>query len=127
MEHPRSNLLDLSNEVEMRLTLEDTKAYEINLVVGVDDRPRCCNPAALPYSFARTVSMKLLPLPVPAGSGGVVDPLGIPAARRRGGGGGGEIPAGLRQAYAGRRRRERGAARAWGNDVLRPSPSLPLI
>ena len=31
-----------------------------------------------------------LPLPVPAGSGGVVDPLGIPAARRRGGGGGGE-------------------------------------
>ena len=30
------------------------------------------------------------PLPVPAGSGGVVDPLGIPAARRRGGGGGGE-------------------------------------
>ena len=28
------------------------------------------------------------PLPVPAGSGGVVDPLGIPAARRRGGGGG---------------------------------------
>ena len=111
----------------MRLTLEDSKAYEINLVVGVDDRPRCCNPAALPYSVARTVSMKLLPLPVPAGSGGVVDPLGIPAARRRGGGGGGEIPAGLRQACAGRRRRERGAARAWGDDVLRPSPPLPLI
>ena len=52
------------------------------------------------------------PLPVPAGSGGVVDPLGIPAAQRRGGGGGGEIPAGLRQACAGRKRRERGAARA---------------
>ena len=91
MEHPRSNLLDLSNEVEMRLTLEDSKAYEINLVVGVDDRPRCCNPAALPYSVARTVSMKLLPLPVPAGSGGVVDLHGIPAARRRGGGGGEEL------------------------------------
>ena len=30
------------------------------------------------------------PLPVPAGSGGVVALLGIPAARRRGGGGGGE-------------------------------------
>jgi hypothetical protein len=29
-------------------------------------------------------------LPVPAGSGGVVDPHGIPAARRRGGGGRGE-------------------------------------
>ena len=41
---------------------------------------------------------EVLPLPVPAGSGGVVDPLGIPATRRRGGGGGGEISAGLRQA-----------------------------
>ena len=30
------------------------------------------------------------PLPVPVGSGGVVDLHGIPAARRRGGGGGGE-------------------------------------
>ena len=28
---------------------------------------------------------EVLPLPVPAGSGGVVDRLGIPAARRRGG------------------------------------------
>ena len=33
---------------------------------------------------------EVLPLPVPAGSGGVVDLLGILAARRRGGGGGGE-------------------------------------
>ena len=33
---------------------------------------------------------EVLPLPVSAGSGGVVDLLGIPAARRRGGGGGGE-------------------------------------
>jgi hypothetical protein len=33
---------------------------------------------------------EVLPLPVPAGSGGVVDLLGIPEARRRGGGGGGE-------------------------------------
>ena len=63
----------------------------LDLVVGVDDRPRCCNPAALPYSVARTVSMKPLPLPVPAGSGGVVDLHGIPAARRRGGGGGEEF------------------------------------
>ena len=31
------------------------------------------------------------PLPVPAGSGGVVDLHGIPAARRRGGGGGEEF------------------------------------
>ena len=29
---------------------------------------------------------EVLPLPVPAGSGGVVDCLGIPAARRCGGG-----------------------------------------
>ncbi len=47
------------------------------------------------------------PLPVPAGSGGVVDLLGIPAARRRGGGGE-ENPAGLRQAGAGIMRRRRG-------------------
>jgi hypothetical protein len=32
-----------------------------------------------------------LPLPVPAGSGGVVDLHGIPGARRRGGGGGEEL------------------------------------
>ena len=43
---------------------------------------------------------EILPLLVPAGSGGVVDLLGIPAARRRGGGGGGEDSAGLRQARA---------------------------
>ena len=39
---------------------------------------------------------EVLPLPVPVGSGGVVDLLEIPAARRRGGGGGGEKYAGLR-------------------------------
>jgi hypothetical protein len=39
METPRYNLQDRSNEMEMRLTLEDSNAYEINLVVGVDDRP----------------------------------------------------------------------------------------
>jgi hypothetical protein len=75
--------------MEMRLTLEDSKAYEINLVVGVDDRPRCCNPAALPYSVARTVSMKHLPLPFQRAAEVVVDLLQRPAARRRGGGGGG--------------------------------------
>ena len=36
------------------------------------------------------------PLPVPAGSGGVVDLLQVPAARRRGGGDGGRKAAGLR-------------------------------
>ena len=34
---------------------------------------------------------EVLPLPVPAGSGGVVDRLGIPAARRCGSGDGGEF------------------------------------
>ena len=38
----------------------------------------------------------VLPLPVPEGSGGVVDRLRIPAARRCGGGDGGEFSAGLR-------------------------------
>ena len=40
---------------------------------------------------------EVLPLPIPAGSGGVVDPLGIPAARQRGGGGGGETLQGFAQ------------------------------
>ena len=63
------------------------------------------------------------PFPVPAGSGGVVDPLGIPAARRRGGGGGGEKLQGFakpEQLYGG----ERGAARVWsGRGSAPPAPS----
>jgi hypothetical protein len=70
---------------------------------------------------------EVLPLPVTAGSRGVVDLLGIPTARWRGGGGRGEIPAGLRQTCAGGRRRERGTTRVWGDDVLCPNPPLPLI
>jgi hypothetical protein len=52
---------------------------------------------------------EVLPLPVPAGSKGVVDPLEIPAARRRGGGGGGEVSAGLRLSRSRMRWRESAA------------------
>ena len=55
---------------------------------------------------------EVLPLPVPAGSGGVVDRLAIPAARRRGGGDPRGNSAGLRQApgqmYLARERGRRG-------------------
>ena len=66
------------------------------------------------------------PLPVPAGSRGVVDLLQNPAARRRGGGGGGRKAAGLRQArtaYGGGRE---GAARVVvkGQVAGHPLPSL---
>ena len=49
-----------------------------------------------------------LPLPVPADSRGVVDPLGIPSARRRGGGGGGEKLQGFTKAGADLRWRREG-------------------
>ena len=68
---------------------------------------------------------EVLPLPVPASSGGLVDRLGIPAARRRGGGDGGEISVGLRlnpgQRYV--EEGERGSSRC--SRVGRPPPLAP--
>ena len=71
---------------------------------------------------------EVLPLPVPAGSGGVVDRLGIPAARRCGGGDGGEFSAGLRQdpgqSYV---EREREGAPTCGFKVVAGPLPLPLL
>lgn len=69
---------------------------------------------------------EVLPLPVPAGSGSVVDLLGIPAARRHGGGGGGEDSAGLLQADAELWWRRRGAARV-GEVKEGCTPTPPLF
>ena len=69
---------------------------------------------------------EVLPLPVPAGSGGVVDLLEIPAARRRGGGGGGETLQGFAkpgQRYGGGRE---GVAQLVLQGVAGPLP-MPLL
>ena len=66
---------------------------------------------------------EVLPLPIPAGSEGVVDPLGIPATRRRGGGGGGETLQGF--AKPGQRcggGREGGSPTWWSRVWPAPSP-----
>ena len=69
---------------------------------------------------------EVLPLPIPAGSGGVVDRLGIPAARRCGGGDGGEISAGLRLNLGQRCRGGREGVPARWLGVAGPLP-LPLL
>ena len=68
----------------------------------------------------------VLPLPISAGNGGVVELLGIPAARRRGGGGGGEKLQGfakLEQLYGGGRE----GGTHWCNWVVRPLPPALFI
>ena len=67
----------------------------LDLVVDVVDHPMLQSGSTSILGRAYGVD-DILPLPVPAGSGGVVDLLGIPAARRRGGGDGGRNSAGLR-------------------------------
>ena len=73
---------------------------------------------------------EVLPLPVPAGSGGVVDRLAIPAARRRGGG---DLEEKLCRAsprpgteVCGEGERERGAASTRAQGCGQPLP-LPLL
>ena len=72
---------------------------------------------------------EVLPLLVPASSGGVVDRLANPAARRRGGGDPRGISAGLRQAPGQRyveKEREEGAASTWSSGV-RPAFGPPPL
>ena len=72
---------------------------------------------------------EVLSLPVPAGSGGVVDHLEILAARRRGGGDPRGISAGLRQApgadLSGEGEGEGGGQQLWSE--VRPALALPLL
>ena len=72
---------------------------------------------------------EVLPLLVPARSGGVVDRLAIPAARRRGGGDPRGISAGLRQApgadLSGEGEGEGGGQQLWSG--VRPALPLPLL
>ena len=98
----------------------------LDLVVDVVDRPMLQSGSTSVLGRAYHVD-EVLPLPILVGCGGVVDLLGIPAARRRGGGGGGETLQGFAKPGTEVWRRERGGGQLGGfKGVAGPLP-LPLL